>query len=90
MRHPICFTNVSIETSKLELISNTALSRKQKHRNYKSLDSYFRLDVKSVGSEGLNLPKDDFRVKYFEALDLIMASIRTRIDQPNFIAFSLI
>ena len=43
-----------------------------------------------MGSEGYhsNLPKDDFRVKYFEALDLIMVSIRTRFDQPSFIAFS--
>ena len=37
-----------------------------------------------------NLPKDDFRVKYFEALNLIIASMRTRFDQPRLIAFSLI
>ena len=35
-----------------------------------------------------NIPKDDFRVKYFEALDLIMTFKHTRFDQPSFIAFS--
>ena len=40
-----------------------------------------------MGLEGhhLNLPKYDFRVNYFETLDLIMASLSTR---PSFIAFS--
>ena len=69
-----------------------SLLRKRKQRNYKSLDRYFELEVRSVRSEEhrWNLPNDDFRVKYFEALDLIMSSIRTRFDQPDFIAFSLI
>lgn len=37
-----------------------------------------------------NLPKDDFRVEYFKALDLLMAFIRTRFSPSSFIAFSLI
>ena len=83
---------VSIVASKYNFISNTDLSRKRKHPNYRSLDSYFQVDGKSMGSEGHHsyLRKDDFRVKYFEALDLIMSTIRTRFDQPSFIAFSLI
>lgn len=36
------------------------------------------------------LPKDDFRIKYSEALDLIMVSIHTRVAQPSFMAFSRI
>ena len=35
----------------------------------------------------MNLPKNDFRVKYLEALDMIMTS-RTRFALPSFIAFS--
>ena len=83
---------VSVKSSKHEFISNSALTRQQKHSNYKSLDSYSQVDGKSMGSERhhSNLPKDDFTVKYMEALDLIMASIRTRFNQPSFIAFSLI
>ena len=42
-----------------------------------------------MGLEGhSNWSKDDFRVKHFEAFDLVMASICTRFDHPSFIAFS--
>ena len=75
---------ISVNSSKNPFIPNTALYSHQKHPNYKSLDSSFQVDGKSMGSEGhSNLPKDDFRVRYFTALDLIMASISTRFDQPN-------
>ena len=82
----MCFSQ-SIQS---RIILNPALSRKRKHPNYKSLDSYFQVDGQSMRSEGhcSNSTKDDFRVKYFEALDLIMASLRTRFDQPRFIALS--
>lgn len=45
-----------------------------------------------MASEGqnMNLPKDDFREKYFEALDLIMAPMHTRLDQTSFTEFSYI
>ena len=54
------------------------------------LDSYFQVDEQPIESEGhhSNLPKNDFRVKYFEALDLITGSICSRFDQASFIAFS--
>ena len=83
---------ISVKPSKHEFISNTALSRKRKHPNGKSLDSYLQVNGKLMGSAGhhSNLPPDNFRVKYFEALDLIMPDIRTRFDQPSFIAFSLV
>ena len=83
---------VSVKASKNKFILNTTLSRNQKHPNYKSLNSYFQVNGKSIGSEGhhSNLSKDDFRVKYFEALDLITAPVRTRFDQPSFKEFSLI
>ena len=56
------------------------------------LDSYFQIDGKVMASEGqnMNLPKDDFREKYFEALDLIMAPMHTRLDQTSFTEFSYI
>ena len=67
---------VSVRASVHEFTSNPALSRKREHSNYKLLDSYFQGDGNSMGSEGhySNLPKDDFRVKYFKTLDLTMAS----------------
>lgn len=83
---------ISVKALNHEFILNIALSRKRKHSNYKLLDNYFPIDGKSSLREGhhSNFPKDDFRVKYFEALDLVMAPIRTRFDQPSFIAFFLI
>ena len=83
---------ISVKALNHEFILNIALSRKRKHSNYKLLDNYFPIDGKSNLREGhhSNFPKDDFRVKYFEALDLVMAPIRTRFDQPSFIAFFLI
>ena len=46
------------------------ISRKRKHSHYKSLDSYFQVDEKSMrwGGHHLNLPKDDLRVKYSKKL----------------------
>ena len=71
--------------------SQSILYRKRKHPNYKLLDSYFQVDRKSMRSKGYhsNFPIDEFRVNYFEVLNLIMASIRTRFDHPSFIACSL-
>ena len=57
----ICFVLcdcVSFKASKHEFISNTILSRKRKHSNYKSLDSYFQVDGKSTVSE----QKDAIRI----------------------------
>ena len=81
-----------VKASMHQFISNPALSRKPEQSNCKLLDSYFQVDGKLMGPEEhySNLPKDDFKVEYFEALYLIMASIRTRFDQPSFITFSLI
>ena len=79
---------VLVKASKHKFISKSALSKKQKHPNYKS-HSFFQVDGKSVESEEhhSNLRKDDVRVKYFEPLDLIMASIRSRFDQSSFVVF---
>ena len=41
---------VSVKASKHELISNSALSRKREHPNYKSSDNYFQGDGKSMES----------------------------------------
>lgn len=92
--HNCQFRNLEnlVKALKYKFISNTALSRRQNHPNYKLLDSYFQVDGKSMRSEGnhLNLPKDDFRVKYFKTFDLITAFIENRFNQPSFIAFFLI
>ena len=84
---------VSDKASKHEFISNSALSRKEKHPNYELLDSYFQVDgklMRRTEEHHPNLPKDDFREKYFKALNLVMASIRARFNQLNFITSSLI
>ena len=72
---------VLVKVSKHEFILDPVLSRKRKHPNYKSLDSYFQVDGQPMLSERhcLNLPKVGLRVRYFEALDLIMVSLRTTI-----------
>ena len=82
---------VSVKASKHEFISNSALSRKQKHLNYKLLDNYFQVDGKSKGraeENRSNLPKDDFREIYFEALNVVISSIRARFDQLSFVTSS--
>ena len=61
----MCFSRRTKEQIQLERIS-----RKRKHSHYKSLDSYFQVDEKSMrwGGHHLNLPKDDLRVKYSKKL----------------------
>ena len=39
---------VSVKVWKHKFLLNTALSRKQKHPNYKLFDSYFQVDGKSI------------------------------------------
>ena len=77
---------VSVKVWKHKFLLNTALSRKQKHPNYKLFDSYFQVDGKSING----LKMDEFKVKYFKVLDLIIVPTHTRFDQPSFIVFSLI
>ena len=60
----LLYERISVKALKQELISNPALSRTQKHSNYKLLDSYFQLDA--INGHLSNLPKNDFRVKYFK------------------------
>ena len=57
--------------SKHEFISNSALSRKQKHLNYELLDSYFQVDgklMRRTEEHHSNLPKDDFREKILQSI----------------------
>lgn len=41
-------------------------------------------------NQSMDLQKDDFRVKYFKAVDLIMTPTHTTLGQPSFTAFFLI
>ena len=76
----MCFS----QSMKTRIHFETSFIWKAKTPNYKSLDNYFQVDGISMGLDGHH------RVKYFEALDLIMASICFRFDQPSFITSSLI
>ena len=41
-------------------------------------------------NQSMDLKMDEFKVKYFKVLDLIIVPTHTRFDQPSFIVFSLI
>ena len=74
------------KASKYEFINDPVLNRKREHPNYKSLVNYFQVDGQwsKAASHHPVSPKEDFRVEYFEALDLWIVSIKTRFDQPSF------
>ena len=84
---------VSVKASEHEFNSNSALSGKGKHPNYKSLDSYFQVDGQSMASEGhhSNLPKLDFRAWNYKARNTISFSVSkifsiyltTSVDSTN-------
>ena len=80
------YTSVVIKASKHKFIAEPVLGRKRKHPNYKLLTGYFQVDGHSSNAVSHHpvSPKEDFRVKYFEALDLLIVSIKTRFDQPSF------
>ena len=84
------FESVLVKASKHEFIEDPVLPRKRKNPDYRSLNDSFQVEGYSSNAEAYHSisPKDEFRVKYFEALDLITASIKSRFTQPSFKAFS--
>ena len=70
-------------------IAQPMLPRKRKRPNYQSLVNFFQVDgYENNGEEHYSRsPEEFYSVIYFEALDLITTSIKSRFDQPSFKAF---
>ena len=67
----------------------TNVAEKRKRPDYQSLINFFQVDgyETNVEEHYVQSPDEFYCVIYFEALDLIISSIKSRFNQPSFKAF---
>ena len=71
---------------KLAFISESKLPCKRRAPDYSIINPFCRSSNKQSSAYYPNTPRDDYRVKYYEMLDLIF-SLKERFDQPCFKAY---
>jgi len=77
------------KATKHESIESAVLPRKRKRPNYKTIQQHFQIDGYKQGTEAHHsaTPEDYYHSIYFDSLDIITSSIKTRFEQPSFEAF---
>ena len=78
------------KASKYEFIESPVLPRKRKRPNYKTIEHHFQIEDYHYNAEANHpsTPGETYRSIYFEAIDIITLSIKSRFEQPSFQAFS--
>ena len=83
------YDTVVKKATKHEFIESAVLPRKRKRPNYKTIHQHFQIDGYKQGTKAhhSDTPEDHYRSIYFDSLDIITSSIKTRFEQPSFEAF---
>ena len=83
------FETVKHKAANHNFICEPILPRKRKSPNYKSLNDFFIVEGQSSKAQPYfsSPSKEHYRAIFFEVLDLIVNSIRSRFDQPSFNVF---
>jgi len=70
-------------------VNAPVLSRKRKRPNYRTIEQHFQVEGYHESSDGHHpaTPEDNYRSIYFEAIDILTSSIKSRFDQPSFRVF---
>ena len=83
------YNTIMKKATRYQFIESALLPRKRKRPNYKTIQQHFQIDGYKEGTEAHHpaTPEDHYRCIYFDVLDVITSSIKTRFDQPSFEAF---
>ena len=74
------------ETEKIPTIGAPFLKRNRKYPKYSILHHVEGWQSKSQGHHP-NSPRDHYRQEFYNAVDVLLSSVRDRFDQPSFLVF---
>ena len=85
----LIYDTVVNKATKHEFIESAVLPRKSKRLNWKTIQQHYQIDGYKQGTEAHHsvTPEDHYHSIYFNSLDVIASSIKTRFEQPSFKAF---
>jgi len=74
---------------KYNFVNAPVLSRKRKQPNYRTIEQHFQVEGHHESGEAHHpaTPEDYYQSIYFEAIDILNSSIKSRFDQPSFQVF---
>jgi len=83
------FSTTVKKASNHSFITKPSLPRKRKRPSYKSIVDYMQVDGYDDVDNAYHpaTVEEYYKQQYFEALDLIISSIKERFEQPTFISF---
>lgn len=74
------------EIQKIPFINDPVLKRKRKNPKYSML-FYLEGNTSNSDAHHVSIPRDHYRQQFFEAIDVLVAAIRDRFNQPSFLVF---
>ena len=74
------------EIKKLEFIEEPVLKRKRKNPKYSLLYHFDGYESRSEAHHSA-IPRDHYRQQFYQAIDVLISSVRDRFDQPSFVVF---